>query len=68
MYELATNMNKSTHILVCPPCYQFMDGCGTPISQACLDELDFLGDVGLLKPTEAAAAKANDGHAAVAPS
>ena len=39
-----------------------MDGCGTPISQACLDELDFLGDVGLLKPTEAAAAKANDGR------
>ena len=34
-----------------------------PISQACLDELDFLGDVGLLKPTEAAAAaKANDGR------
>ena len=56
-------MNKSTHILVCPPRYQFMDGCGIPISQACLDELDFLGDVGLLKPTEAAAAaKANDGR------
>ena len=54
-------MNKSTHILVCPPRYQFMDGCGIPIAQACLDELDFLGDVGLLKPTEAAA-MANDGR------